>query len=115
MRPWHRSLGQLFRLQLSPLSTESGDLPRAASSRKASEALEGQLVSPDRMLGLQGHSARSMSVTTAASQQWSLAGHSVISSPHLESRSEDWGAPDICVEGTTSSDSAADGAVSALK
>lgn len=90
-------------------------MPRAASSRKASEALEGQLVSPDGMLGLQGHSARGLSVTASASQQWSLAGHSIIISPHLESRREDWGVPDICVEGTTSSDPAADGAVSALK
>lgn len=90
-------------------------MPRAASSRKASEAVGGQLVSPDGMLGLHGHSARSLSVTATASQQWCLASHSVIISPHLESRSEDWGAPDICVEGTTSSDPAADGAVSALK
>lgn len=41
---------------VSIVNRQSGDLPRAASSRKAPETLEGQLVSPDRMLGLHGHS-----------------------------------------------------------
>lgn len=88
---------------------------RAASSRKAYKNLEGQFVFRAGMLALHGHSARSLSITATTSQQWSLAGHFVIISSHLESRSKDWGAPDICVEGTTSYDPAVDGAMFVLK